>query len=82
MASRCTYYLTKCGSKSLCDQSFGVQPVDIQTHRHTPHVRTDKKVKTEGPLNLSNDIFYFKTVIIIGGPKKTFSVYNGINEHV
>ena len=38
-----------------------------QTHRHTPHALTDKKVKTEGPKILSNDIFYFRTVII-GGP--------------
>ena len=29
--------------------------------------RADKKVKTEEPKILSNDIFYFKTVII-GGP--------------
>ena len=28
---------------------------------------TDRKVKTEGPKILSNDIFYFNTVII-GGP--------------
>ena len=39
-----------------------------RTFRHTPHARTYKKVKTEGPMILSNDIFYFKTVII-GGPK-------------
>ena len=29
---------------------------------------TDKKVKTEGPMILSIDIFYLKTVMIIGGP--------------
>ena len=28
---------------------------------------TDKSLKTEGPMILSNDIFFFKTVII-GGP--------------
>ena len=27
-----------------------------------------QKVKTEGPMIMSNDIFYFKTVMIIGGP--------------
>ena len=27
-------------------------------------IPTDRKVKTEGPKNLWNDIFYFKTVII------------------
>ena len=62
MASSCTYYLTKCGSTSLCDQSCGVQPADRQTH-----ARTDKKVKSEGSKILSNYISYFKTVII-GGP--------------
>ena len=35
---------------------------DTQTHA----TRTDKRVKTEGPMILSNDIFYFKTVIIGG----------------
>ena len=30
--------------------------------------RTDKSLKTEGPMILSIDIFYFKTMII-GGPK-------------
>ena len=28
-----------------------------------------KKVKTEEPMIFSNDIFYFKTMMIIGGPK-------------
>ena len=65
MHSRCTYYLTKCGSTSLCDQSFGVQPADRQTHGR----QTDKSLKPEGPMILSIDIFYFKTVII-GGPIK------------
>ena len=37
-----------------------------QTHRHTD-TGTDKSLKTEGPKILSNDMFYFKTVII-GGP--------------
>ena len=37
-----------------------------QTHRQT-HARTDKRVKTERHMILSNDIFWFKTVII-GGP--------------
>ena len=39
---------------------------DTHTHRHT-HTWTDKSLKTEGPMILSNDIFFFKTVII-GGP--------------
>ena len=42
----------------------------IDTHtKLMPHAtRTDKSLKTEGPMILSNDIFYFRTVII-GGPK-------------
>ena len=39
---------------------------DRQTDRIT-HTGTDKSLKTEGPKILSNDIFYFRTVII-GGP--------------
>ena len=40
-----------------------------QTNRHTDTRHMDRqKVKTEGLMILSNDIFYFKTVII-GGPK-------------
>ena len=39
---------------------------DRQTDRQT-HTRTDKSLITEGPKILSNDIFYFRTVII-GGP--------------
>ena len=36
-------------------------------YRTRTDTRTDKKkVKTEGPEILSNDIFYFKTVIIDG----------------
>ena len=38
-----------------------------RTDRQT-QARIDKKVKTEGPMILSNDTFYFKTVMIIGGP--------------
>ena len=38
----------------------------LETDRHTDGW-TDKSLKTEGPMILSNDIFYFKTVII-GGP--------------
>ena len=55
----------KYGSTSSCDQNCGVQPADRQTHV----TRTDKSLKTEGPKILSNDIFYFRTVII-GGPNK------------
>ena len=41
---------------------------DTHTHTHThTHTGTDKSLKTEGPKILSNDIFYFRTVII-GGP--------------
>ena len=75
MASSCTYYVPKCGSTRLCDQNCGVQPADKQTHRQTDRQTdrhtdtwTDKSLKTEGPMILSNDIFFFKTVII-GGPK-------------
>ena len=51
----------------MCDQNCGVQPADRNTDTHT-HTWTDKRVKTEGPKILSNDImFYFRTVII-GGP--------------
>ena len=61
----------KYGSTSLCDQNCGVQSGHRQTGSQTDrqkHGQTDRKVKTEGPKNeLSNDIFYFKTVII-GGP--------------
>ena len=39
MASRCTYYVTKCGSTSLCDQNCGLQSehrqTDTQTHEQT-----------------------------------------------
>ena len=66
MASSCTYYVPKCGSTRLCDQNCGVQPSDRQTHRHTDTV-TDKRLKSEGPKIWSNDIYYFRTVII-GGP--------------
>ena len=69
MASSCTYNVPKCGSTRLCDQNCGVQPADRQTDtRQTHGRRTDKSLKTEGPMILSIDIFYFKTVII-GGPK-------------
>ena len=74
MASSCTYYVPKCGSTRLWDQNCGVQPVDRQTHRLTDRqtdrqidTGTDKSLKTEGPKILSNDIFYFRTVIL-GGP--------------
>ena len=63
MALSCTYYVTKCGSTSLCDRNCGVQLAD----RHTDTGTDRQKLKTEGPKILSNDIFYFRTVII-GGP--------------
>ena len=64
MASSCTSYEPNCGSTSLCDQNCGCTAADRHTHTDT---RTDKSLKTEGPKILSNDIFYFRTVII-GGP--------------
>ena len=68
MASSCSYCVQpKYGSTSLYDQNCGLQSADRQTDRHTPHARSEKRVKIEGPMILSNDIFYFKTVII-GGP--------------
>ena len=80
MASSCTYYVPKCGSTRLCDQNCGVQPADRQTHIHTD-TGTDKSLKTEGPKILSNDIFYFRNVII-GGPIRRLIIelqlyYNG-----
>ena len=59
----------KYGSTSLCDQNCGVQPANRQTNRRTDRqTQGQTKVKkTEGPKILSNDIFYFRTVII-GGP--------------
>ena len=63
MASSRTYYVPKCRSKRLCDQNCDLQSADRQTHAE----RTDKSLKTKVPVILSNDIFYFKTVII-GGP--------------
>ena len=41
---------------------------DGRTDGQTDVRRTDKSLKTEGPMILSIDIFYLKTVII-GGPK-------------
>ena len=70
MASSCTYYERNCGSTSSCDQNCGLQPADRQTDGQTDthtDTWTDKSLKTEGPKILSNDIFYFRTVII-GGP--------------
>ena len=61
MASSCTSYEPNCGSTSLCDQNCGCTAADRHTHGQT------KVKKTEGPKILSNDIFYFRTVII-GGP--------------
>ena len=43
---------------------------DTQSHRHTD-TGAGKSLKTEGPKILSNDIFYFRTVII-GGPIHTY----------
>ena len=68
--SRCPWMQPKYGSTSLCDQNCGLQSEHRHTHRHTHRhsdTCTDKSLKTEGPMILSNDIFFFKTVII-GGP--------------
>ena len=72
MASSCTYYEPNCQSTSLCDQNCGLQSEHRHRHTHThthtqTHTWTDKSLKTEGPMILSNDVFFFKTVII-GGP--------------
>ena len=53
---------------------------DTQTHRHTG-TWTDKSLKTEGPKILSNDIFYFRTVII-GGPINISIVWSCVLEQV
>ena len=66
MTSSCTYDVRKCGSTSLCDQNCGLQIADRQTD-----TGTDKSLKTEGTEILSNDIFYFKTVMVIDGPIMT-----------
>ena len=59
----------KYGSTSLCDQICGVQSLDRQTESQMDR----QKFKTEGPTILSNDIFYFKTVII-GGRKRAITL--------
>ena len=46
---------------------------DRHTDRHTD-TWTDKSLKTEGPKILSNDIFYFRTMII-GGPKIDLDIF-------
>ena len=51
----------KYGSTSLCDKNCGLQSEDRQKD-----TGTDKSLKTEGPKILSNDIFYFRNVIIGG----------------
>ena len=62
MASSCTYYLTKCGSTSLCDQTMAYR---ARTDRRTDTRHTDRqKKKTERPKILSNDIFYFNGSIM------------------
>ena len=43
----------------MCDQNCGVQSLDRQKD-----TGIDKRLKTEGPKLLSNNIFYLKTVII------------------
>ena len=53
-------------STSLFHHNCSVQLADSQTDTHG---QTDRKVKTEGTKILSNDIFYFK-IVIIGGQLK------------
>ena len=65
-ASSCSWSWPKYGSTSLCDQNCGLQSEHRQTDTQTD-TGTDKSLKTEGPMILSDDIFFFKTVII-GGP--------------
>ena len=51
--------------RQVCVIKTVVYRVDTDRQKHR---QTDRKVKkTDGPKMLSNDIFYFKTVII-GGP--------------
>ena len=71
MASSCTYDVPKYWSTSLCDQNCGVQSADTRT-QHTDR----QQVKTEVLKNLSNDIFYFKTVIIDGPTKSIHYIYS------
>ena len=68
MASSCTYYVPKCGSTSVYDKNCGLHSADRHTHSTHTDTGTDKKVKTERPKILPNEIFYFKTVMLIGGP--------------
>ena len=49
----------------------------LRTDTHT-HTRTDKSLKTEGPMILSNDIFYFGTVIIGGPTSKLICIHQGL----
>ena len=55
----------------------------MRTDTHTD-TWTDKSLKTEGPKILSNDIFYFRTVII-GGPIRVQTFYESnvkLNRHM
>ena len=61
----------KTGNKHTFTQPFLPHNHYVDTQTHTDR-RTDRKVKTEGSKILSNDIFYFKTVII-GGPIKGYN---------
>ena len=45
-----------------------IKTVAYRTRTDTQTQGQTKKVKTEEPIILSNYIFYFKTVMIIGGP--------------
>ena len=50
----------------------------LRTDIHTDNTDTgtDKSLKTEGPKILSNDIFYFRTMIIGGPTDITHRIWN------
>ena len=56
---------------------------DRQTHTHThTDTGTDKSLKTEGPKILSNDIFYFRTMIIGGPILRPKQIVNSFLSHI
>ena len=56
-----------------CNLNTDRQVYAIKTvaYRALTETRTDKSLKSEGPKIMSNDMFYFRTVII-GGPINLF----------
>ena len=59
-----------CVIKTVAYRANTDTQTDRQTHRHMDR----QKFKTEGPMILSIDIFYFKTVII-GGSIRLLSLF-------